>query len=237
MIKSNLIFGCLLFSLTLAAQKNIYVGVEIGAANDRLQFFDDADHVVNAPLANVRAGMIIGYTFHNSLAIEAGVIRKNYKEGFGFDFETFESYNNSTSIRTWQFPLRLKPKVRVFEDNVFFTPTIGFNYCINLDHRFHSGGGGSGGSPEETLRYNYAVDYGLTRSFPLVETGLGIEVHVLKKASISFLASYFTGFKPVVDIDLIYTVNDGPDTPVQAHSKGEYASFYIGLRYPIIGRF
>lgn len=237
MIKSYLTFTCLLLTLSLAAQKNMYVGVEIGAANDRLQFFDDANHVVNAPLANLRAGMIIGYTFNNSLAIEAGIIRKNYKEGFGFEFETFESYNYSTSIRTWQFPLRLKPKVRVFADNVFFTPAVGFNYCINLDQRFHSGGGGGGGSPEEIIRYHYNADYSLTRSFPLLETGLGIEVHVLKKASFSFMASYFTGFNPVVDLDLTYTVNDGPDTIVQAHSKGDYACFYIVLSYPIIGRF
>ncbi|HUR30651.1 MAG TPA: hypothetical protein VMZ69_04415 [Saprospiraceae bacterium] len=222
-----------LLSSPFFAQHVTYLGIEIGAANDRFEYFDEGDQLVTTPLANIRWGIIAGHTFNNSLSIEAGVIRKNYKEGFGFNFNSFESSHTSTSIRTWQFPLRLKPKLRLFSDDVFFRPAVGFNYCINRDNAFHSGGGGSVGTVEEAVTYHYDVDYGLTRSFMLVETSLGIEVELFERAAISFSASYFTGFKPVIDLDLTYQINDGPDTIVKAHSKGEYVSFYIGMSYPL----
>lgn len=62
---------------------------------------------------------------------------------------------------------------------------------------------------------------------------LAIELRVLKTAFLSFSASYFTGFKKVIQSDIVYTLNDGPETTATTYSKGDYTSFNMGIRFPI----
>ncbi len=223
--------------LTMACfgQQNTYFGIEFGVSNHRFEYFDDGDRLVRIPLPDVRVGVVVGHTFGNFLSLETGIIRKNYTEGYGFNLGTFESSHLSTSIHTWQIPLRVKPKVKILSDHLFISSTIGIHYCFNQDFEFHSGGGGSAGE-EVFVRHHYGVEYGLTRAFPLLETGFGIEVHLFKRASINLTAGYFTGFKPVIEMDILYNVNDGPDTMARAHSKGEYVSLYLGVLYSLTGR-
>ncbi|HUR30644.1 MAG TPA: outer membrane beta-barrel protein [Saprospiraceae bacterium] len=226
---------CIFLIYTLDAQKNIYVGVETGVTNDRFEFFDDGDFMVNVALNNLRLGAVLGYSFNDFLSIESGFVMKEYSEGFGFEFPMHHGSTTSTSIRTWQIPLRIKPRVKLFSDNLFFTPVIGFHYCINRDHLFRN--------EHESLNsnsffnYHYNADYTQFRTFPLMETGLGFEMNILDKLRFNFTISYFTGFKQVIEMDINYTVDDGPDIIARGHSKGEYLNVSLGVHYPIIGRF
>ena len=220
---------------TLNAQQNIYMGFEIGVTNDRFEFFDDGENLINVPLNDLRLGAMVGYSFNEFLSIETGFVLKNYTEGFGFELPAHHSSTRATSIRTWQFPLRIKPRIKLFSDNLFFTPTIGFHYCINRDHLFRNERASLGHS--SFVNYSYNVDYTHFRTFPLMETGLGMDMILFNKAKINFTASYFTGFKQVIELDMVYDVFDGPDIMARGHSKGEYINVSIGIYYPIIGRF
>lgn len=226
---------CILFIWTVEAQQNTYIGFEIGVTNDRFEFFDDGDILVSVPLNNLRLGVVLGYSFNDFLSIESGFVRKNYSEGFGFEMPMHHSSNSGTSIRTWQFPLRIKPRVRFFSDDLFFTPTIGFHYCINRDHLFRNERASLGHS--NFVNFNYRVDYTQFRTFPLMETGLGFEMNLFSKARINFTASYFTGFKQIIELDMVYDVFDGPEIMARGHSKGEYFNVSLGVHYPVIGRF
>src|SRR3990170_8146253 len=141
----------------LNAQHNTYFGLEIGVTNDRFEYFDDGDIFVTIPLNNLRSGVLVGHSFNNLLSIETGFVIKNYTEGFGFQMPMHRSSNTSSSIRTWQIPFRIKPRVKLFSDNLFFTPTIGFHYCINRDHLFRAERSSFGSS--NFVTFSYTRDY------------------------------------------------------------------------------
>ena len=235
MKKPSFLIFCLSISWVINAQQHTYIGIESGVTNDQFEFFDDGDLMVSIPLNSFRGGVIVGHSFGDLFSLETGFFLKNYTEGFGFEMPMFRGTSTSSSIRTWQIPFRIKPRVKLFSDNLFFTPTIGFHYCINRDHLLRNERNSLGHS--NFINYQYDADYTRSRTFLLLETGLGLEMNLFRSVRLNFTMSYFTGFQKVVEIDMTYTAFDGPDIMARGHSKGEYVSASLGVHIPIIGHF
>jgi hypothetical protein len=112
-------------------------------------------------------------------------------------------------------------------------PVIGYVSGINSD--FAYGDGGSGGSettPQDTVRYIVSSRYSIRRTFPLMQTGVGVEFLFVRTFLIDFSASYYTGFKNLIVQNVQYTHNSVTNTASEL-SKGEMMSLGLSIKYPI----
>jgi len=228
------IFITLSFFLTgiLFSQKSIYLGFEGGPSFDKYSFFDNGDQILSLPLSSWSYGINFSYDLNNFFSVETGAIVKDYKRGNGFRGIGEGVGFNAGGINTVQIPLRLRTRIPLIKDRLFFSTVMGYHHSFNLFNTISSGSvGASGGNfildSDEIFKGN------LVKSFSLLETGAGLELRVLKTAYLRFSASYFTGFKKVSQSDIVYTVNDGPATRATIQSSGSYLSYTMSIRFPI----
>jgi hypothetical protein len=220
-----------LLSLSVFGQKNTYIGFETTITNDVYDFTDEGDNIKPTLLINILWGINIRQDINNIFSLESGLIRKYYKEGLELNTNAspFLPGILSNAINVWQIPLRIKSRFNIYSNKYFFTTNTGFHYCINSDY----GSYGSGHFGDSTSYVNYASNTSLAKSFFLLETGGGFEFIILQKVLLSLSCNYFTGFRKIVQLDIEYTVNNEPLSYAYAHSKGDYWSVGIGLRYKI----
>lgn len=222
----------LIWGTTSFSQMKTYLGVEVAATHDVYDLVDHGDGLKNIP----RISGLWGFTFRQDLNpflfLEAGFLRKYYNEGIGLKVSS--GYSETNAINAWYIPLRLGYRINVCKEKIVAVPLIGYSICINSDYGYGDGGGAS---MEQglgyTASYNYISYYNLTKTFPLLQTGMGIEFQLLKTALLTVSANYYTGFKKVIALDINYTVNNSPQKTAHAFSKGENFSIGVDLKYPI----
>ncbi len=222
----------LAFLLTTAsAQKNTYIGGEGAVSHDVYEIIDNGNLLKKVPLLTGYFGFNIRQDLSSTVFVETGLLRKYYDEGIGF--KTSPGYSSGNEISGWFIPLRLGTRINLRKQKVHLVPVIGYTLGINSDYGY--GDGGSAGSEiykQDTISYRNYAKLSLRRTFPLLQTGMGVEFILLRTALVSLAANYYTGFTNLIEQDIEYTHNSTTYT-AKGLSKGEIASFGVAVKYPI----
>lgn len=220
--------------ITAFGQKNTYIGVEASVNNDVYEIIDNGTLLKKVPLITGYFGLNIRQDVSSTVFVETGLLRKYYDEGIGF--KTSPGSSESNAINAWLIPLRLGVRIKVLnlrKQKLYLVPVIGYVFGINAD--FGYGDGGSSGSenmPEDTISYTVHSKLSLRRTFPLMQTGLGVEFVFVRTLLVNFSANYYTGFKNLIEQNIECTHNSVSNT-AKGLSKGEIISFGLSVKYPI----
>lgn len=221
-----------LFALaTATAQKNTYFGIEGALTHDVYEIIDDGPLLKTPALITGYYGVSIRQDLSPTLFVETGLIRKPYDEGIAF--KTSGGYSSGNAINCWLIPLRMGTRINLHRQRLHLVPVIGYSLGINSDYGY--GDGGSGGyeiTNQDTVHYAVYSKLSLRRTYPLLQTGLGVEFVLFRTLLASLSANYYTGFKNLIEQDISYTHNSVPYTG-KGLSKGEMACFGLALKYPI----
>lgn len=213
------------------SQNRTWLAVEGAATHDVYHLLDHGNGLRTVPLLSGYWGFNLRRDMGRNIFLETGLLRKYYNEGIGFKLSS--TYMETNAVNAWLVPLRLGTRIHLAK-KIQLVPLIGFSLGINSDYGY---GDGAGYNEEQgsgyTASYEYAAHYNQTRIFPLLQSGIGFEFRLLKKAWLSASANYYTGFKKLIVLDIVYSVNSEPDEFAHAFNKGEMVSFGAGLKYPI----
>lgn len=217
-------------------QNKTYLGLEIGPKFEVYQYTDNGDGLSTKPFFHSPIyGLTIGQELSKTFIVETGFFINDYGESFRVEGDI--GYRISNAILAYQIPLRLKARLNLIKDRLSLVSTIGYTLAINSD--FGSSGGGSsfsstsGAFSNDSTRIEDVSNYSLQRHYGLLETGLGLEYQLPNSLTLSLSANYMTGFKKVVDMDVDYWINDGPQQSANVFSNGDYFSIVFGIKYPI----
>ncbi len=232
---SLLILLLLLTTIRMFSQKQTYFGFETGVASDFYNFTDSGNRLETIPNQTGTWGFNIEHEINNYFSIETGLIRKHYRERYWFKSISTSIVKSRTTeaANVWQIPLLFNSRITLPNQKVSLLMTLGYHFCINSDYDTYGHGASSLITSTDTLVFNYSSNSNITKSFSLIETGLGIEYKVFNKVILTLSGSYFTGFREAVGFDINYKVNSEPTETANAHSKGEYWRVTIGVRYSI----
>lgn len=235
MFKTGFIALALAFTvITVPAQRNTYIGVEGAINNDVYDIIDNGTLLKNVPLITGYFGLNIRQDISPAVFLETGLLRKYYDEGIGF--KSASSYSEGNAINALFIPLRLGVRIKLLkfpERQLYLVPVIGYVFGINSDYGYGDGGeGGSETAPQDTISYVVNSRLSLRRTFPLLQTGMGVEFVFLRSMFVSVTANYYTGFKNLMEQNIEYTRNSVSNT-AKGLSKGELMSFGLAIKYPI----
>lgn len=226
----------ILLPFVAIGQNKTYLGLEIGPKYEVYQYTDNGNGLYTKPaFFSPIYGLTIGQELNKTFIFETGFYLNDYGESYRIRGDI--GYRTSNAILAYQIPLRLKARLNLIEDKLSIVSTIGYTLAINSD--FGSSGTGSSfssttGSPSnDSTRIEDVSNYSLQRSYGLLETGVGLEYQFPNSLTLSLSANYMTGFKKVVDIDVRYWINDGPEQSASVFSNGDYFSMVFGVKYPI----
>lgn len=232
MSKINLFIFMFAFILGKAtAQKGAYIGGEAAVNHDVYEIIDDGTLLKKVPVISGYFGISIRQDLSSTVFVETGLLRKYYYEGVGF--KNSPAYATSNEISGWFIPLRLGTRINLLKQKVQIVPVVGYTLGINSDYGY--GDGGSGGAityRKDTISYGVNSNLNLRRTFPLLQTGIGIEFFLLRNTLVSIAANYYTGFKNLIEQDIKYTHNS-TNYSAKGLSKGEFLSFGISIKYAI----
>ena len=222
----------LLFVTThVHGQYKTYFGLEGAITNDVSEIADYGNNFKNAIQIQSFWGFNVRQDLPGKIFLETSLIRKNHNTGYGVD--GFPGSFGAGSIRSFIASLRLGTKINIHREKIYLVPVIGYSFGFNRD--YSSFGSGSGGVKigNDSFSYTKSVRYNLAKNFSLLQTGLGFEFGIFKKAILSVSANYFTGFQKISESDITYKINNSSPTTAKVYSKGEFWSLGIGFRYPI----
>jgi hypothetical protein len=124
--------------------------------------------------------------------------------------------------------LRTVTTLDFFKGKLSLPLTTGLHYCINTNGAHGTGYANLPPRFESTETY----DYGLRKTFPLVETGLGVEWPMARRMfTVALSCSYFTGFTRTVTGEVHYREHGGPIHTAKFFSRSEFSEIAVGLRY------
>ena len=233
----KLTFITLVFSFaftTVVGQNNTYIGIEGAVNNDVYDIIDNGSLLKHVPLITGYFGLNIRQDINPTLFLETGLLRKYYDEGIGFKSSSF--YTESNAINAWLIPLRLGVRFKLLnlrKQKLYIVPVIGYVFGINSDYGYGDGGqSGSETSAKDTISYSVYSKLSQRHTFPLLQTGLGIEFSLFRIVLLSVNANYYTGFKNLIEQNIEYTQNSVSNT-AKGLSKGEIVSFGLSAKYPI----
>jgi hypothetical protein len=216
---------------TAFAQKNTYIGGEAAVNHDVYEIIDNGRLLKKVPLITGYFGFNIRQDLSPMVFVETGLLRKYYNEGIGF--KVFSGYTDGNAINGWFIPLRLGTRINIRKQRVHLVPVIGYTLGINSDYGYGDGGfGGHIINSQDTIYYSSYSKLSLRRTFPLLQTGMGVEFIFLRTALVSLAANYYTGFKNLIEQDISYTHNSTTYT-AKGLSKGEIVSFGVAVKYPV----
>jgi hypothetical protein len=216
---------------TAVAQKNTYFGVEGALTHDVYEYIDNGSLLKTPALITGYFGISIRQDISPTLFVETGLLRKPYDEGIAF--KTSGGYSSGNAINCWLIPLRLATRINLNRQRLHLVPVIGYSLGINSDYGYGDGGvGGYEIAGQDTVHFAVYSKLSLRRTYPLLQTGLGVEFVLFRTLLASVSANYYTGFKNLIEQDISYTHNSVPNTG-KGLSKGEMASFGLALKYPV----
>ncbi len=233
-MKKNIIVIIILFVLTHSgfSQNKTFIGGEFAMTGDIYDIIDPCNLITTTPLITGSWGIIIGQEINKNFIIETGLIRKYYDEGFGYNIESLILGSSSNAFNTWQIPLRLKARINLLNDKLFLTTTIGYHFSINTEYGY---GGGSGGGSlvdgNDTIKVLYTINDSISKTFSLIETGVGLEYIAFDGFIISLSSSYYTGFKKVYQLDITTEGHNCSTDNAFGISKGGYWNIAFGIKY------
>ena len=220
--------------MTATGQKNTYIGVEGAVNNDVYEIIDNGSFLKKVPLITGYFGLNIRQELTPQVFLETGLLRKYYDEGIGFKNAT--GYTETNAINAWLIPLRLGWRINLLnlhKQKLYLVPVLGYVLGINSDYGYGDGGlGCSESTAHDTISYSVYSKLNLRKTFPLMQTGMGVEFVFVRTLLVHISANYYTGFKNLIEQNIDYTHNSEASTAVGL-SKGEMFSFGLSVKYPI----
>ncbi len=235
-MKKNLFTIIILFVITQSAfsQNKTFVGAELAMTGDIYDIIDPCNLITTTPLITGSWGLTIGQEINKNFLIETGLIRKYYDEGFGYNTESVILGTYSNAYNTWQIPLRLKSRINLLHKRLFLTATAGYSFSINTEYGYGGGSGGGGMvNGNDTINVFYTVNDSVTKTFSLLETGLGFEYVVFDGLIISLSSSYYTGLKKAYQLNMTTEGCNCNTDNAFGISKGGYWSVAFGIKYSV----
>jgi len=235
MFKNGIITLAFAFNfMTATAQKNTYIGVEGAVDNDVYEIIDNGTLLKKIPLITGYFGLNIRQDLTPQVFLETGLLRKYYDEGIGF--KSSPGYTETNAINAWLIPLRLGWRINLLnlrKQKLYLVPVIGYVLGINSDYGYDDGGlGGSETMAKDTISYSVYSKLSLRKTFPLMQTGMGVGFVFVRTLLVYVSANYYTGFKNLIEQNINYTHNSETYSAAGL-SKGEMLSFGLSVKYPI----
>ena len=216
------------------SQNKTFIGGEFAMTGDIYDIIDPCNLITITPLITGSWGVTAGQEINNNFLIETGLIRKYYDEGFGYNIESLILGSSSNAFITWQIPPRLKSRINLINERLFLTATIGYHFSINTAYGY---GGGSGGGcfidGNDTIKVSYTINDSITKTFSLIETGLGFEYVVFDGFIINLTSSYYTGLRKVYQLDMTTENYNCSSDNAYGISKGGYWNIAFGVKYAL----
>lgn len=220
--------------ITTLGQKTTYIGVEAAVNNDIYDIIDNGTLLKQVPIITSYFGLNIRQEIGQAVFLETGLLRKSYHEAIGFN--TSSRYTETDAINAWLIPVRFGVRINLLNlqrQQIYLVPVIGYVLGINSDYGYGDGiQSGSERSAHDTLSYNVYSKLSLRKTFPLLQTGLGVEFVFARVLLVNVNANYYTGFKNVIEQNIEYTHNSVTST-ASGLSKGEMMSLGLSIKYPI----
>ena len=239
MKKSMLLTGMLLcLALSAFSQHKTYFGGGVSVTNDQYELRDPGGGLRMGVLLNGTYGATIGQEIGKFFVLETGFIGKKYSEGFLFKGD----YSNASSgsLHSWQFPFRLKSRLNLLQNKIFFTSTAGYVFAVNNAYYPDFPGGtnamisyGTQTINNDTYAFYSATKTNFRRTFSLFQAGLGLDFLILKKVNLAFAASYFTGINKIMQMEIQYQQASGEKQYATITGKGNYWNYGLTASYPI----
>lgn len=237
MIKLGIKYLLLFLPIVSFSQNNTYIGLEIGPKFEIYQHADNGNGLSTKPFFfSPIYGLTIGQEFNNIFTFETGFYINDYGQSYRIEGEGF-GYGASNALLAFQIPLRLKARLNIVKNRLSLVTTIGYTFAINSD--YGSSGSGSSFSNSNLPQYNdstrseYLSTYSLKKTYGLIETGLALNYKFKNSVTLSFAANYLSGMSRIVEADVKYWINDGPEQTGTVFSNGDYYCITLGIKYPI----
>ena len=237
LIKSGINYLLILLHFVSFGQNSTYLGIEIGPKFEVYQSIDNGNGLYTKPFFfSPLYGLTIGQEINNIFTFETGLFVNDYGESFRIEGESF-GYSASNALTAYQIPLRLKARMKLLNDKLSLVTTVGYTFAINDD--YGSSGSGSSfsssisSSSNDSTRTEYISEYSLKKFYGLIEAGLALNYKFKNLLIIYLAANYLTGLGRIVESDVKYWINDGPEQTGTVFSNGDYYSIILGIKYPI----
>jgi hypothetical protein len=167
--------------------------------------------------------------------VELAVLWTEYNEGVGF--HNAFGYGVTNTIDATIIPLRVGKKFNLAKQKLFFTPIAGYARCINADYGYDTPGPDNGGQDQLTngqiVNYTETEHTSFSKTYPLIQAGISVEVIILKSAMFFLSMNYYGGIKKVIQEDITYSVDNSAPQTATAVSKGQMVTLGGGLKYAI----
>jgi len=221
------------YILTFATNaQDFKIGLEGGITNDLYTYSDPADHIADYPNIDFAWGIKIEQEIMDHLGIETGIMTKEYLEGFRFNNiePDYAITGSSNAMRTFQIPVVLCYKTKIWKDKLRFMGRTGLRYNINDSYNSMGSSEGIVYDRDVTISMSSKTNPGFEKNFWLLETGAGLSYTIFDRFDLLLYTSYFTGFQRIIQQDIEYRIN-GDEYEGQGFSKGDYWMIGISLKY------
>ncbi len=214
------------------AQNSTYFGFEVGPKFEVYQYSDKGGYIYTKPFFSVLVyGFTIGQEINQTFLFETGLYFVDYSESYRVKKDV--PYSITNALFVFQIPFRLKARLNLVKDKLNLATTVGYSLNINSSYGTWGYGRGTFIDPQDTIVVFDSSDYKLRKTYPLLELGLALEYQFKNKLTIYLGGNFFIGLKRVINIDVSYKVNNGPDQTATVFSNGSYYNFIFGVKYPI----
>lgn len=238
MMKSVIInLAVLTLSIKSFGQKTTYVGIESGPKFEVYESTDHGNALQTDPFFHSPIyGLTIGQEINNVFTLETGFFINDYGQSYRIDGQGAVALI-SNAITSYQIPVRIKARLNVLKDKLSLETTVGYTLAINSNYGssgYGSANYGSLASPNsDNIRTEYLANYSLVKSFGLIEAGVAVNFTFNNSMICYLAANYLTGMRRVVEMDVKYWTNFGPERTGTIFSNGDYYSITLGMKYPI----
>ncbi|MDB4107460.1 hypothetical protein N9595_03235 [Bacteroidia bacterium] len=238
MFKKGIKYLLLILPFVSFGQNSTYLGIELGPKFEVYQSTDNGNGLYTKPFFfSPIFGLTIGKEINETFLLETGLQINEYGKSYRIKGEGFGGYGVSNALDAYQIPLRLKTRLNLLKDKLSLVTSVGYTFAINGDYGSTGSGSsfssGSSSAGIDSTRSKHTSTYSLKKSYGLIETGLALEYKFKNSIRLSLAANYMTGLSRVVEADVKYWINDGPEQTGTVFSNGDYYSIFIGLKYPI----
>lgn len=215
-------------------QNKTWLGPAVGFKWVYFQSTETGSLLCTYPIPGELFVMTLTHELNKNLRIETGLIRTSYYTGFSFapNGHCFGG-GFGRIMQNWLIPLRIKYRKGILRNKIGITPHLGTGLIRNLDligYQRHRGGAISG--EVDTIWNIQSFSNAIGRNFILLETGISFDVIIGNSFMLYLLTNYQAGFKRMIDIDVNYTDNSGPQTG-EVYTNGNNLQYVLGLKYAI----
>jgi hypothetical protein len=221
------------------AQYKIWLGGEGSITNDFYHITDNGNMLrKHVPLISGMGGVNVRQELPKNFFIELAILWTEYEEGIGF--KKAQAYGESNTIDATIIPLRVGKKFNLIKQKLFLTPIVGYARCINADYGYDDPpGSGPSSTGKDPLTNGQSVSYtetehtSFSKTYPLIQTGVSVELIFLKSAMFFLSVNYYSGVRKVIQEDIVYSAENLTPQTATAVSKGQMLAIGCGLKYAI----